>query len=160
MNVVVCYPNSPREVPITILINIVCPDIQQTENSYDYVNWRKAAGALNSTKGNLYQLKTGRQGRPGTLLKKRLRHRCFPVNFAKFLRAPSFKEYLQWLLLVTGLLFHICKIELKERQKMQELVQMTTSPETVKPGIQNLLANEATITIPNLFKKQSSRGVL
>ena len=37
---------------------------------------------------------------------------------------------------------------------------MTTSPETVKPGIQNLLANEATITIPNLFKKQSSRGVL
>ena len=115
MNVVVCYPNSPREVPITILINIVSPDIQQTENSYDYVNRRKTAGALNSTKGNLYQLKTGRQGRPGTLLKKRLRHRCFPVNFAKFLRAPSFKEYLQWLLLVTGLLFHICTIELKER---------------------------------------------
>ena len=26
--------------------------------------------------------------RPATLLKKRLRHRCFPVNFAKFLRTP------------------------------------------------------------------------
>ena len=26
--------------------------------------------------------------RPATLLKKRLWHRCFPVNFAKFLRAP------------------------------------------------------------------------
>ena len=26
--------------------------------------------------------------RPGTLLKKRLWHRCFPVNFAKFLRLP------------------------------------------------------------------------
>ena len=26
--------------------------------------------------------------RPVTLLKKRLWHRCFPVNFAKFLRAP------------------------------------------------------------------------
>ena len=25
---------------------------------------------------------------PATLLKKRLRHRCFPVNFAKFLRTP------------------------------------------------------------------------
>ena len=25
---------------------------------------------------------------PETLLKKRLRHRCFPVNFVKFLRAP------------------------------------------------------------------------
>ena len=26
--------------------------------------------------------------RPATLLKKRLWHRCFPVNFAKFQRAP------------------------------------------------------------------------
>ena len=26
--------------------------------------------------------------RPATLLKKRLCHRCFPVNFAKFLRKP------------------------------------------------------------------------
>ena len=26
--------------------------------------------------------------RPGTLLKNKLWHRCFPVNFAKFLRAP------------------------------------------------------------------------
>ena len=26
--------------------------------------------------------------RPATLLKKRLRHRCFPVNFAKFLSTP------------------------------------------------------------------------
>ena len=26
--------------------------------------------------------------RPATLLKKRLWHRCFPVNFAKFLRIP------------------------------------------------------------------------
>ena len=27
-------------------------------------------------------------GKPVTLLKKRLSHRCFPVNFAKFLRIP------------------------------------------------------------------------
>ena len=27
--------------------------------------------------------------RPATLLKKRFQHRCFPVNFAKFLRAPT-----------------------------------------------------------------------
>ena len=26
--------------------------------------------------------------RPATVLKKRLRHRCFPVNFVKFLRTP------------------------------------------------------------------------
>ena len=32
-------------------------------------------------------------------LKKRLWHRCFPVNFAKFLRTPFFTEYLRWVLL-------------------------------------------------------------
>ena len=37
--------------------------------------------------------------RPVTLLKKRLWHRCFLVNFAKFLRTPFFIEPL-WLLLL------------------------------------------------------------
>ena len=37
--------------------------------------------------------------RPATLLKKRLLHRYFPVNFAKFLRTPFFIERLWWLLL-------------------------------------------------------------
>ena len=36
---------------------------------------------------------------PATLLKKSLWHRCFPVNFAKVLRAPFLKEHLRWLLL-------------------------------------------------------------
>ena len=31
------------------------------------------------------------------LLKKRLWHKCFPVNFAKFLRTPVFTEHLRWL---------------------------------------------------------------
>ena len=35
------------------------------------------------------------QAMPAILLKKRLWHRCFPVNFAKFLRRPFFNEYLQ-----------------------------------------------------------------
>ena len=30
---------------------------------------------------------------------KRLWHRCFPVNFVKFLRTPFFTEHLSWLLL-------------------------------------------------------------
>ena len=30
--------------------------------------------------------------RPATLLKKRLWHRCSPVNFVKFLRTPSLKN--------------------------------------------------------------------
>ena len=33
--------------------------------------------------------------RLATLLKKRLWHRCFPVNFAKFLRTPSLTEHLR-----------------------------------------------------------------
>ena len=42
-------------------------------------------------------------GLPGTLLKKSLRHRCFPVNFTKFLRTPFFKEHLRWLFLKIAL---------------------------------------------------------
>ena len=38
--------------------------------------------------------------RPATLLKKRLWHKRFPVDFAKFLRTPFFTEHLQWLLLI------------------------------------------------------------
>ena len=37
--------------------------------------------------------------RPATLLKKRLWHRCFPVDFAKFLRTTFFTEQIQRLLL-------------------------------------------------------------
>ena len=37
--------------------------------------------------------------RPATYLKKRLWHRGFSVNFAKFLRIPFLTEHLRWLLL-------------------------------------------------------------
>ena len=33
------------------------------------------------------------------ILKKKLWHRCLPVNFAKFLRKSFFTEHLRWLLL-------------------------------------------------------------
>ena len=39
------------------------------------------------------------RGRPATLLKKRLCHRCFPVNFVKFLRTSFYTAHLWWLLL-------------------------------------------------------------
>ena len=35
---------------------------------------------------------SGKHLRPATLLKKRPCHKCFPVNFAKFLRTPFFAE--------------------------------------------------------------------
>ena len=37
--------------------------------------------------------------RPANLLKKRLRHRCFPVNFIKFLRTPFLQNTSERLLL-------------------------------------------------------------
>ena len=37
--------------------------------------------------------------RRATFLKKRLCHRCFPVNFSKFLKTHFFIELLRWLLL-------------------------------------------------------------
>ena len=37
--------------------------------------------------------------RPTTLLKNRLWHRCFLVDFAKFLGTPFLTEHLRWLLL-------------------------------------------------------------
>ena len=36
--------------------------------------------------------------RPATLLEKRLWHRCFPENFAKFVSTPFFTEHFWWLL--------------------------------------------------------------
>ena len=42
---------------------------------------------------------TGKRPRLATLLKKRLWHRCFPVNFAKFLR-PSFLQNISGRLLL------------------------------------------------------------
>ena len=38
-------------------------------------------------------------------IKKRLQHRCFPVNIAKFLRTAIFIEHLCWLLL-TPIRYH------------------------------------------------------
>ena len=40
-----------------------------------------------------------KETQPATLLKKRLWHRCFPVNYAKFVRIPFLTEHLRWLLL-------------------------------------------------------------
>ena len=40
---------------------------------------------------------------PATLLKKRLWHWCFSVNFAKFLRTPFLIEHLWWLLLLIAI---------------------------------------------------------
>ena len=60
-----------------------------------------------SSRGDLYKVVFGnfakftgkRSPRPATLFKKRLWHRCFPVNFEKFLRAPFLTDHLRCMLL-------------------------------------------------------------
>ena len=53
--------------------------------------------------------------RSATLLKKRLWHRCFPEDFAKFSRTPFLMEHLWWLLsnaaLITVRNKYVCKWE-------------------------------------------------
>ena len=63
------------------------------------------------------------QASESALLKKRLWHRCFPVNFAKFLRATFFTEQLRWLLLLivlllsTLLVFSYCQMRIRQKSK-------------------------------------------
>ena len=45
---------------------------------------------------------------PATLFKKRLWHRCFPLNFGKFLGTPSFTEHLRWLYSFSIKHLHLC----------------------------------------------------
>ena len=55
--------------------------------------------------------------RPATLLKKKLWHRCFPVNFVKFLRTPFIIEHLWWLLLE-------CDANTKVPNKKKKLIML------------------------------------
>ena len=49
------------------------------------------------SKLQIVNLRDLKQKKPSTLLKKSLWHRCFPVNFSKFLRTTFFTEYPRWL---------------------------------------------------------------
>ena len=59
---------------------------------------------------------------PAILLKKRLWHRCFSVNFATFLRTP---EHLRWLLLNIVLIVIVCNIFCNTRAKQWPEFQLT-----------------------------------
>ena len=60
--------------------------------------------------------------------KKRLKHRCFPVNIAKFLRTAFFIEHLWWMLLNK-----ISKLRHYSRQSNT----FTTTKDVVKPFLLN-----------------------
>ena len=71
---------------------------------YKLISWRPAEAATRGVLCKKVFLEIFRTSkislRPATLLKKRLRHRCFPVKFLKFLRTAFPTEHLWWLHLV------------------------------------------------------------
>ena len=76
--------------------------------------------------------------RHATLLKKRLWHKCVPVNFAKFLRTSFLKEHLRWLLLTIKILrdtvirAYLC---LKQNNKTANFMETITELKSVSCSI-------------------------
>ena len=68
---------------VNLLINNNCP-------TSDFYESKKSEAVVNRCSVKKW---------PATLLKKRLLHNCFPLNFVKFLRTAFFIEHLWWLLL-------------------------------------------------------------
>ena len=63
--------------------------------------FRKTGVLRNFTKFTKKYLCQGRFFNEVAVIKKRLWHRCFPVNFMRFLTTPFFAEHLRWLFLYT-----------------------------------------------------------
>ena len=60
-------------------------------------------------------------------LKKRLLHRCFAVNFAKYLRTTFLTEHLWWLLLLIFNFFYVSRILLTFSKTFFQNFQSITS---------------------------------
>ena len=90
--------------------------------------------------------------RPAALLKKILWHRGFPVNFAKFLRAPFFIEHLWWLLLYIKYHLYTCLFQFILQRFLPLYISMV--PHSTKKEISVIYLSW------RYLRKQSSRGVL
>ena len=100
------FQNTSGRLLLIIAVSIVV----KGQLANEAVNYDKKAKAYvmkqsprgvpwNSVLRNFTKLTEKYLGLPGTLLKNRLWHRCFPVNFVKFLRILFLTEDLWWLLL-------------------------------------------------------------
>ena len=92
---------------------LFCEEVEGHQTDVEYLPFRSSRPGVFCKKGVLRKFAkiTGKHLcqslffnkvaglRLATSLKKRLWHRCFPVNFAKFLRTSFFIEHLWWLLL-------------------------------------------------------------
>ena len=110
-----CFKNS--ESPLRILTYLDLPCLISTDNSKSFQKLEAVVQRSSVKKGvlkNFAKLPGKRlcqslffnkiSGlKPATLLKNRLWHRGFPVNFAKFPRTPFFTELHWWLLLKSSM---------------------------------------------------------
>ena len=88
-----------RSIINVVTIVKVCVHVintEMTEAGAGYVQWKKVFWIVsqNSQKNTCASLFFNEVGssRPAILLKKRLWHRCFPVNFVKTLRTPFLQK--------------------------------------------------------------------
>ena len=75
-------------------------EIRSIENNTKQMNTTVTRGVLfrfQRVKSEFFSQKQSPRG----VLQKRLWHRCFPVNFAKFLKTTFLTEHLRWLLLLS-----------------------------------------------------------
>ena len=87
-----------RKANITILLTI--PTIEPHENKISSLLIEAVVRRCSVKKVFLEILQNSQENTCARVsVKKRLWHRCFPVNFAKFLRTPFLTEHLRWLLL-------------------------------------------------------------
>ena len=106
------------------------------------------------------------QAEPATLLKKRFQHRCFPVNFAKFLRTHFLQNTSGWLLLTDptftlslNLVYKSYKNELKCRNF--EKIRKTFIPDIwLKYHYNVMLIPVVTITKQTINKKYSIKEII
>ena len=106
---VICYNTPPQSFSYDNIYHWIVFEDSCTEN------W----STLLANNLKFYYYRSNRLTVPGpaNLLKKRLWHRCFPVNFAKFLRTPFFTDHLWWLLLLIFNFLYIPRILLTFSKK-------------------------------------------
>ena len=77
-----------------------------------FVNFHAYFGGLRHHRSSRPEVFCEKGLRPATLLRRRLWHRCVPVNIAKFIKTPFLTEHLRWLLLTSVLVsfrtFNFC----------------------------------------------------
>ena len=81
---------------LCIVKKITCEDTETEVHKYFFC--RSFANFTGKTPVLEFLFKKIADPQACNFIKKRLQHMCFPVKFAKFLRAPFFTIHLRWLL--------------------------------------------------------------